>query len=169
VADLITYNLNIRQFAQDVIERCTDPALLRAFWVALAGRLPRKSNEKFRHGMSVLDPTCGSGAFLFAALQILRPLYQACLTAMSGVLADEAIAGRSLGEKWQDIEEIVERFQASAVDRVRDYAITKHIIVHNLYGVDIETQATEIAKLRLFLKLVALLEPGDDIEPLPGH
>jgi hypothetical protein len=33
--------------------------------------------------------------------------------------------------------------------------------------VDIETQATEIAKLRLFLKLVALLEPGDDIEPLP--
>ncbi len=167
VADLITYNLNIRQFAQDVIERCTDPALLRAFWVVLAGRLPRKSNEKFRHGMSVLDPTCGSGAFLFAALQILKPLYQACLTAMSGVLADEAIAGRSLGEKWQDIEEIVERFQASAVDRVRDYAITKHIIVHNLYGVDIETQATEIAKLRLFLKLVALLEPGDDIEPLP--
>ena len=43
----------------------------------------------------------------------------------------------------------------------------KHIIVHNLYGVDIEEQATEIAKLRLFLKLVALLEPGDDIEPLP--
>ncbi|OIQ77434.1 Eco57I restriction-modification methylase [mine drainage metagenome] len=167
VADLITYNLNIRQFAQDVIERCTDPALLRAFWVVLAGRLPRKSHEKFRHGMSVLDPTCGSGAFLFAALQILKPLYQACLTAMSGVLADEAIAGRTLGEKWQDIEEIVERFHAAAVDRVRDYAITKHIIVHNLYGVDIETQATEIAKLRLFLKLVALLEPGDDIEPLP--
>jgi hypothetical protein len=167
VADLITYNLNIRQFAQDVIERCTDPALLRAFWVALAGRMPRKSNEKFRHGMSVLDPTCGSGAFLFAALQILKPLYQACLTAMSGLLADEAIAGRALGEKWKDIEEIVERFNAAALDRQRDYAITKHIIVHNLYGVDIETQATEIAKLRLFLKLVALLEPGDDIEPLP--
>jgi hypothetical protein len=33
--------------------------------------------------------------------------------------------------------------------------------------VDIEKQATEIAKLRLFLKLVALLEPGDEIEPLP--
>ena len=174
VADLITYNLNIRQFAQDVIERCADPALLRAFWVVLAGRLPRKSNEKFRHGMSVLDPTCGSGAFLFAALQILKPLYQACLTAMSGALLDAHILpsparGRGAGGEGAltDIEEIVERFRAAAVDRERDYAITKHIIVHNLYGVDIETQATEIAKLRLFLKLVALLEPGDDIEPLP--
>lgn len=167
VADLITYNLNIRQFAQDVIERCANPALLRSFWVALAGRLPGKSNEKYRHGLSVLDPTCGSGAFLFAALQILNPLYQACLTAMSGLLADEAIQGRPLGEKWKDIESIVGRFQAQETDRVRDYAVLKHIIVHNLYGVDIEAQATEIAKLRLFLKLVALLEPGDDIEPLP--
>jgi hypothetical protein len=167
VADLITYNLNIRQFAQDVIERCTDPALLRAFWVALAGRLPRRSHEKFRHGLSVLDPTCGSGAFLFAALQILKPLYQACLTAMSGLLADEAINSRPLGDKWRDIEDIVERFNATGIDRQCDYAVLKHIIVHNLYGVDIEAQATEIAKLRLFLKLVALLEPGDDIEPLP--
>lgn len=167
VADLITYNLNIRQFAQDVIERCSDPVLIRAFWVALAGRLPRKSNERFRHGLSVLDPTCGSGAFLFAALQILKPLYQACLTAMSGLLVDEAIQGRPLGDKWQDIEEIVERFHAAGTDRQCDYAVLKQIIVHNLYGVDIEAQATEIAKLRLFLKLVALLEPGDDIEPLP--
>lgn len=167
VADLITYNLNIRQFAQDVIERCADPALIRAFWVALAGRLPRKSSEKFRHGLSVLDPTCGSGAFLFAALQILKPLYQACLTSMSGLLADEAIQGRPLGEKWQDIEEIVDRFHATGTDRQCDYAVLKQIIVNNLYGVDIEAQATEIAKLRLFLKLVALLEPGDEIEPLP--
>ena len=166
-ADLVTYNLNIRQFAQDVIERCTDAALLRAFWVALAGRLPRQSNEKFRHGLSVLDPTCGSGAFLFAALQILKPLYQACLTAMSGIMADEAISGRPLGDKWKDIDETVERFHAAGTDRQCDYAVLKHIIVHNLYGVDIEAQATEIAKLRLFLKLVALLEPGDDIEPLP--
>ena len=167
VADLITYNLNIRQFAQDVIERCTDPFLIKSFWTGLAGQMPTLTNAKLKHGISILDPTCGSGAFLFAALQILKPLYQACLTAMDGILVDETISGRTISKEFLEIEVIVKRFNANQTDRARDYAIIKHIIVHNLYGVDIETQATEIAKLRLFLKLVALLEPGDNIEPLP--
>jgi hypothetical protein len=168
VGDLITCNLNIRQFAQDLIERCTDVALLKSFWFTLAGRLPRKSNEKFRHGLSVLDPTCGSGAFLFAALNILKPLYDATLRTLQAVRSDALIVGeKSHPEKWGEIDEILARFATTGSDRAQDYAVIKHIIVHNLYGVDIEQQATEIAKLRLFLKLVALLEPGDDIEPLP--
>ena len=168
IGDLITYNLDIRQFAQDLIERCTDVAVLKSFWVHLAGRLPRKSNEKFRHGLSVLDPTCGSGAFLFAALNILKPLYDATLRTLHAVRSDALIAGeKTHPEKWAEVDEILQRFATVKSEREQDYAVTKHIIVHNLYGVDIEEQATEIAKLRLFLKLVALLEPGDDIEPLP--
>ncbi|MDZ7344422.1 MAG: SAM-dependent methyltransferase, partial [candidate division KSB1 bacterium] len=69
INDLITYNLNIRQFAQDVIICCDDPALLHAIYQTI---------EK----LTVLDPTCGSGAFLFAALNILEPLYEACLDRM---------------------------------------------------------------------------------------
>jgi Eco57I restriction-modification methylase len=168
VGDLITWNLNIRQFAQDLIEGCTDVALLKSFWFNLAGRLPRKSNENFRHGLSVLDPTCGSGAFLFAALNILKPLYDATLRTLQAVRADALMAGdTSHPEKWAEVDELLARFAAAGSDRAQDYAVIKHIIVHNLYGVDIEKQATEIAKLRLFLKLVALLEPGDAIEPLP--
>jgi hypothetical protein len=75
VNDLVTLNLNIRQFAQDVIQFCEGPELLRAVWKAI---------EK----VSVLDPTCGSGAFLFAALNILKPLYEACLDRMEGFVAD---------------------------------------------------------------------------------
>ncbi len=168
IGDLITYNLNIRQFAQDLIESCTDVALLKSFWFHLAGRLPRKSNEKFRRALSVLDPTCGSGAFLFAALGILKPLYDATLRTLQAVRTDALISGeKSSPEKWAEVDEILERFAAAKTERAQDYQVIKHIIVNNLYGVDIEKQATEIAKLRLFLKLVALLDVGDEIEPLP--
>jgi hypothetical protein len=167
VGDLITYNLDIRQFAQDLIERCTDVALLKSFWFALAGRVPH-GNAKLRHGLSVLDPTCGSGAFLFAALNILKPLYDATLRTLQAVRSDALIAGeKSRPEKWDEVDGILERFATASSDRAQDYAVIKHIIVNNLYGVDIEEQATEIAKLRLFLKLVSLLEIGDKIEPLP--
>jgi len=75
VNDLVTLNLNIRQFAQDVIQFSEGPELLRVIWKAI---------EK----VSVLDPTCGSGAFLFAALNILKPLYEACLIRMQGFIED---------------------------------------------------------------------------------
>ena len=55
INDLITYNLNIRQFAQDVIENCERPELLRAFYKAITE-------------VTILDPTCGSGAFLLTAI-----------------------------------------------------------------------------------------------------
>jgi Eco57I restriction-modification methylase len=173
ISDLITHNLNIRQFAQDFIERCTDIDMLHSVWVTLAGQLPSASNPVFKHGITVLDPTCGSGAFLFAALNILKPLYDATLRTlhalrMDAVLAQTAPSNQGSNATLTHIDATLARFAANAgTERAQDYQVIKHIIVHNLYGVDIEEQATEIAKLRLFLKLVALLEPGDNIEPLP--
>jgi hypothetical protein len=49
-----------------------------------------------------------------------------------------------------------------------DYYIKKRIITDNLYGVDIMQEATEIAKLRLFLALVASAKKVDELEPLPN-
>ena len=49
-----------------------------------------------------------------------------------------------------------------------NYYIRKQIIVNNLYGVDIMDEATEIAKLRLFLALVSSAQALDDLEPLPN-
>lgn len=83
INDMITYNLDIRQFAQDVIDNCESPDLLRAIYYTIAGRPAQVgSNHKPQLPLSVLDPTCGSGAFLFAALNIMQPLYEACLTKM---------------------------------------------------------------------------------------
>jgi hypothetical protein len=151
VNDLVTLNLNIRQFAQDVIQFCEGPELLRAVWKAI---------EK----VSVLDPTCGSGAFLFAALNILKPLYEACLIRMQGFIEDMESAGPHHPAKFSDFKQILEE---SKRHPKQDYFILKAIIVNNLFGVDIMEEAVEICKLRLFLKLVAQVESQDRIEPLP--
>lgn len=170
INDLITLNLDIRQFAQDAIENCEGPDLLRAFWHTINGHIPDKSNEKHQNGITILDPTCGSGAFLFAALNILEPLYEACLDRMEAFVED---LGRSSEkhrpEKYSDFRKILKQVDDHPNRR---YYIFKNIILNNLFGVDIMEEAVEICKLRLFLKLVAQVEPDSNkenfgIEPLP--
>jgi len=149
---LITYNLDIGQFAEDVIENCEGPELLRAFYHAI---------DK----VSVLDPACGSGAFLFAALNLLEPLYEACLDRMHGFLDDlNRDDAKRHPDKFSDFRKILDDVERHPNRR---YFILKSIIIGNLYGVDIMEEAVEICKLRLFLKLVAQVEKVQQIEPLP--
>ena len=152
VNDLVTYNLDVEQFARDVIAGSEGPELVRAFWKAL-------------REVSVLDPTCGSGAFLFAALHVLEPLYNACLDAMRGFLDDlERSQRKHRPEKLRDFRAALEQVAGHASER---YFVLKSIVIDNLYGVDVMEEAVEICKLRLFLKLVAQLDDYDQIEPLP--
>jgi hypothetical protein len=124
INDLLTLNLDIRQFAQDVIENCEGPDLLRAIWHAI---------EK----VTILDPTCGSGAFLFAALNILEPLYEACLDRMEAFVEDLARSGeKHRPEKFSDFRKVLDRVAAHPNRR---YFIFKSIILSNLFGVDITT------------------------------
>src|SRR5207302_1591347 len=123
VNELITLNLDVRQLAQDAIENCEGPDLLRAFWHGI---------EK----VTILDPTCGSGAFLFAALNILEPLYEACLERMQSFVEDEELPGRTQGrpDHLVDFREILKQV---ASHPNRRYFILKSIIINNLFGVDI--------------------------------
>ena len=152
VNDLITLNLDIEQFSLDVIVQSEGPELLRGFWHAL-------------RDVSVLDPTCGSGAFLFAALNILEPLYTACLEGMRGFLDDLERTQRPRHQ--QTMSDFLDTLKQAHRHPSQRYFILKSIVLNNLYGVDIMEEAVEICKLRLFLKLVAQLESYDQIEPLP--
>lgn len=148
INDFITLNLDIRRFVYDWLAQTDDHLFVRHFYAAL-------------RRVTVLDPTCGSGAFLFAALNILEPLYEVCIDRMqewnradSHPFADEL---RELNGKYRS--------------NIR-YFIYKSIILRNLYGVDIMNEATEIAKLRLFLKMVAVVDvnprdPNLGLDPLP--
>ncbi|MBQ4295607.1 MAG: SAM-dependent methyltransferase, partial [Prevotella sp.] len=148
INDFITYNLDIRQFVYDLLLNADDHHFVAHFYHAL-------------QKVTILDPTCGSGAFLFAAMNILEPLYEICIERM---------------EQWHDenpnlfkdeLEEMDCKYRSN-----RQYFIYKSIILRNLYGVDIMVEATEIAKLRLFLKMVAVVEVdmrADNLglDPLP--
>lgn len=102
--------------------------------------------------LSILDPACGSGAFLIAAMKTL-------------VNIQSAILGRIdfLREK-----ELAEFKAELGRHRSVAYEIKKRIITDNLFGVDLMEEATEICKLRLFLALVASVDTPDQLEPLPN-
>lgn len=148
VNDFITYNLDIRGFVYDYLAHTDDHLFVEHFYDAL-------------QRVTILDPTCGSGAFLFAALNILEPLYEVCLSRM------EEFHGQNPHLFVKQLQEIKSKYRSNI-----QYFIYKSIILRNLYGVDIMVEATEIAKLRLFLKMVAVVDvdkrdPNLGLDPLP--
>jgi hypothetical protein len=152
---MVTANLDIARFTADAIGEASEDAL-KAWWEALKG-------------LTVLDPACGSGAFLFAALNILEPLYTAVFEAMQTTVADARRAAEAAGRTF-DARRY--RFFTEALDEAADhpnaaYFVLRQITLNNLFGVDLMEEAAEICKLRLFLKLIAQLDDPEQIEPLP--
>ena len=147
INDFITYNLDIRTFASDLIAN-GDSRFVGWFYHAL-------------QEVTILDPTCGSGAFLFAAMNILEPLYEICIDRM------QEFNRENQAKFKEELAEITDKYRSNI-----QYFIFKSIILRNLYGVDIMVEATEIAKLRLFLKMVAVVDVdrrADNLglDPLP--
>ncbi|MHB1559594.1 MAG: Eco57I restriction-modification methylase domain-containing protein [Isosphaeraceae bacterium] len=118
-----------------------DGPLCKRLWLEV---LPR---------LSLLDPACGSGAFLVAAMKVLINIYGAVIGRIK-LVGDRELNGR-LAQ--------IEREHPSLA-----YYIKKRIITDNLFGVDVMEEATEIARLRLFLALVASAREVSDLEPLPN-
>jgi hypothetical protein len=149
VNDFITENLDIYQFVYDTIAASENPYLLLAFYESI-------------QQVTILDPTCGSGAFLLAALTVLAPLYKICLTQIQQLLTREEIppdllTSANFSQALQLINSAPKAW----------YIILKALLVNNLYGVDMMEEATEICKLRLVLQLIASITRFVDIEPLP--
>lgn len=99
------------------------------YWTAWQTRL---------ESIKVIDPSCGSGAFLVAAFDVFAPYYR-----------ELALALRRL-------------YPATLEEFNGDRAI----LTHNLYGVDINAGAIEIAKLSLWLKTA---KQGQKLDSLDGH
>ena len=138
----ITANLNLVQLALDWLSKQTSPTTLLTAWQTLAT-------------LKVLDPTCGSGAFLLAAMKVLEELYESVFEGIR-----HHVAGSSHPNPY--LSAIVADSEGNSA-----YFLRKSIALHNLYGVDILEEAVEIARLRLFLALVATVDQRERLEPLP--
>ncbi len=103
--------------------------------------------------LSILDPACGSGAFLIAGMKTLIQVYSAAIGTI------DLIGDANLKSELNDIRKL---------HKSLSYYIKKRIVTDNLYGVDIMEEATEIAKLRLFLALVSSAHDVSELEPLPN-
>ncbi|MCY3660752.1 MAG: hypothetical protein OXG36_17245 [Caldilineaceae bacterium] len=138
----VTANLNLVQLALDWLSKQTSPTTLLTAWQTLAT-------------LKVLDPTCGSGAFLLAAMKVLEELYDAVFEGIR-----HHVTGSSRPNPY--LKAIVADSEGKPA-----YFLRKSIALHNLYGVDILEEAVEIARLRLFLALVATVDQKKRLEPLP--
>ena len=89
-------------------------------------RAPKEPRE-----LKILDPACGSGHFLLYCFDLLETVYE------------EAYADENLGEGMREEYPDVEHFRR---------AVPVLILRHNLYGIDIDLRATQIAALALWLR-----------------
>ncbi|MCY4630301.1 MAG: Eco57I restriction-modification methylase domain-containing protein [bacterium] len=140
IDDAITENLDLPGLLSDYLSQLRDAGECQRAFEVLSS-------------LTVCDPTVGSGAFLFAALDVLEPLY--------GTLLARAEELDARGQPAPD-------FYAEARRHPNEqYWALKTVCLHSLYGVDIMAEAPEVAKLRLFLKLTAQIDRVEDLEPLP--
>lgn len=102
-------------------------------------------NELLRN-IKVVDPACGSGAFLVGMLQ-------------------EIVRLRTFLQLTPDSE--LFSSSSNSIKELTIYDLKKETIQNCLYGVDIDPGAIDIAKLRFWLSIV-VEENIEDIEPLPN-
>ncbi len=92
VNNCITYNLDLRRLALDMIEHCKESELLQAIY---------RSVER----VTVLDLSCGSGAFLLAALDILETLGRPSLSPLHilKVIVSNNLYGADIAEEATEV------------------------------------------------------------------
>ena len=111
---------------------------------------------KLLSNLKIIDPACGSGAFLMGAMQKMLEIIS---------FLDPA------SEFWKQkiINSVTDpSFKNYLIDKLKNeninYIIKLGLIRDNIYGIDILTMATEISKLRFFLSLIVDENIDDDKE-----
>ena len=129
----------------------------------------------------VLDPACGSGAFPMGMLQQMSHLLSrvdASNKYWEEVVIDRAINDSSFVDNMNDEEKEAHKHEIEEVFRLSvdypDYARKLYLIENCIYGVDLQSIAAQISRLRFFISLLCEQQPSSDasknynIKPLPN-
>jgi hypothetical protein len=134
----------------DKAETKNEEQLLELFKEGGENKFKPRETKKILQALSdvkILDPACGSGAFPMGALhKIINALQKLDPDASwwkKKILS--GIKGNSLAKQM---------FQEKLDNSPSDYIRKIGVVQNSIYGVDIQTVATEISKLRSFLSLV---------------
>jgi hypothetical protein len=117
----------------------------RTLGAALEGKTPAQasgedSRIKKAHPVRVLDPACGSGSFLIEAYQYLLDWYLARYL-------DEDPAKYAKGKSPRLYQTTTGDWRLSIAEKGR-------VLLTHIYGVDIDSQAVEVTKLSLLMKVL---------------
>ena len=104
------------------------------------GKLVEGKTPKQVASLRVLDPACGSGSFLIGAYQYLLDWHQDWYT-------------KDSTDKWSTGKNGTLYAGPGGAWRLT-MAERKRIVLNNIYGVDIDSQAVEVTKLSLLLKVL---------------
>ncbi|RDU62678.1 DNA methyltransferase [Helicobacter sp. MIT 14-3879] len=104
--------------------------------------------------LKILDPACGSGAFPIGILQEIIEIENTLFEAMQNKGYSKHFEKSNL-------------LQEQHLKQSNLYERKLRILQNNIYGVDIQPMATEIARLRCFLSLICDA-PSENIQPLPN-
>jgi type I restriction-modification system DNA methylase subunit len=104
------------------------------------GKLLEDKTHKQVAALRILDPACGSGSFLIGAYQYLLDWHRDWYT-------------NNNPEKWLGGKNPT-IYKARAGEHRLTTSERKKILLNNIYGVDIDTQAVEVTKLSLLLKVL---------------
>src|SRR5574344_390608 len=138
---------------------------------------------KALYAFKVLDPACGSGAFPMGILQsmvhVLRKLdpdnSQWKKILIENSIEESSVAFKSMSsdeERNELLEDIKNNFENGVQNP--DYARKLYLIENCIYGIDIQSIAIQISKLRFFIALVVDQEKNPNnkdnfgIRPLPN-
>jgi len=101
--------------------------------------------------LKICDPACGSGSFLIGAYQFLLDWHLRYYLPEFGRLSEIA-SSSSYNRKERD-KAVRDRAKLPlSPDGKLTTALKKQILLNNIYGVDIDSQAVEVTKLNLLLK-----------------